>query len=180
MSPGTGTQILMPDHHKAHVWWIWSAVELQVKQKSVWFVSNFVISDPLGLIEGLESESSCVHCFTRQGVLQMRNAFTFHCTKNPAVHLSSIRTHLPLLFLSFPPSWDSSWSTFWWKAPSLLFYFHPFFSLKRQEDSLSFLKAFWLELWLFFKVVALERELIFVFLSFLFLFFSQYFQSLSR
>ncbi len=109
-------------------------------------ISNVVISDPLGLIARLASESSCVHCFRRQDVLQMRNEFTFHCTKNPAAHLSSIRTHLLLLFLSFPPSWDSSWSTSWWKAPSLLFHFHPFFSLKRQEDSLSSLKAFWLEL----------------------------------
>ncbi len=115
MSPGTGKQILMPDTHEARVWWIWTAVELQVKQKSVlvWFVSNVVISDPLGLIARLESESSCVHCFRRQDVLQMRNEFTFHCTKNPAAHLSSIRTHLLLLFLSFPPSWDSSWSTSW-------------------------------------------------------------------
>lgn len=129
MSPGTQeTQILMPDAHKACVWWIWTAVELQVKQKSVlvWFVSNVVISDPLGLIARLESESSCVHFFRRQDVLQKRNEFTFHCTKNPAAHLSSIRMHLPLLFWSFPPSWDSSWSTSWWKSPSLLFHFHTF------------------------------------------------------
>ncbi len=180
MSPGTETQILMPDAHKACVWWIWTAIELQVKQKSVlvWFVSNVVMSDPLGLIASLESESSCVNFFRRQDVLQMRNEFTFHCTKNPAAHRSSIRTHLPLLFWSFPPSWDSSWSTSWWKSPSLLFHFHPFFLLKRQEDSLSSLKAYWLELWLFFRVAALLLY-IFIFLSFLFLFFSQYIQSLS-
>lgn len=130
-----------------------------------------------GLIASLESELSFVHCFERQDVLQMKNVFTFYCTKNPAVHLSGIHTHLPLLFLSFPPSWHSSWSTFWWKALWLslsLISFPPLFLIKkRQEDSLSSLKAFWLELWLFFKVAALEREQF----SFLFLFFSLSIQS---
>lgn len=94
-----------------------------------------------GLIASVGSESSCVHCFEKQGALQMKNAFTFHCTKNPAVHLSSIQTHLPLLFLSFPPSWHSSRSTFGWKALSLIS-FQPLFLIKKTRGFFILSKSF--------------------------------------
>lgn len=120
----------------------------------------------MGLIASLGSESSCVHCFERQDMLQMKNTFTFHCTKNPAVHLSSIQTHLLLLFPSFSPSWHSSRSTFGWKALSLIS-FQPLFLIKKTRVFLSSLKAFWLAV---FQIVAQDRELIFLRFPFLYIY----------